>query len=142
MTYYTPRGTEFEFENDFPELRFGICAKVCNDEYDTAGFGGETYAPDIQVYGFWSEKELRAWLDDTDTPCDPGYMVYAAAHTDTYDEGIDIMLHDVICEYDKANGHEYIPSDMQSLITLYENLCDSIRRGTYYEDYVDEESAY
>lgn len=137
MSYYTPRGTEFEFENDFPEFRFGICAKVCNDEYDTAGIGGETYAPDIQVYPFVNEKELRAWLDDTDTPCDPGYTVYAAEHTDTYDEGIDIMLHDVICEYDKANGREYIPSDMHALITLYERLCDSIRLGTYYENYVD-----
>ncbi len=142
MSYYTPFGTEFEFNmQGFETVRCGICAKIVNDP-DANVNGGDTYAPDIQVYWFDNEEALNDWLHDPNTICLPGEVVYAAEHTDGYDEGIDIMLHDVVVESSLANGHEYIPADFWSLRTLYENLCDSIRRGTYYEAYVDEESAY
>lgn len=142
MSYYTPFGTEFEFNmQGFETVRCGICAKIVNDPDENVN-GGDTYAPDIQVYWFDNEEALNNWLNDPNTICSPGEILYASEHTDGYDEGIDIMLHDVVVESSLVNGHEYIPSDFWSLRILYENLCDSIRRGTYDEDYAGEESAY
>lgn len=142
MSYYTPFGTEFEFNmQGFETVRCGICAKIDNEPDANRKFG-ETYAPDIQVYWFDNEEALNDWLNDPNTICSPGEVLYAAEHTDDYDEGIDIMLHDVVFESSLANGHEYIPSDFWSLRTLYENLCTSNWRGTYYESQGGEESAY